>query len=96
MNRLDVLPDNWRTYAVCRTYDWTWWWEPDHYKDALHQCRVHCPVLAQCREFAAKFHWRECVVAGEVWVAKKDPARGEPSERTHRSSTRRCGTCRGR
>lgn len=94
---LDVLPDddNWRTHAICRTHDWNWWWDPSHYKDALHQCRVHCPVLDQCREFAAKFQWRECVVAGEVWVwGKGEQQEGIPSKKDRSTTTRLCRECR--
>jgi hypothetical protein len=95
---LDLLDAeaNWRTHAVCQNHPADWWWNPDHYRDALHQCRLHCPVTAQCKQWADGFQWRDCVVAGEVWVWGKGKQHyGKPSPKDHPSSTRLCTECRG-
>lgn len=92
-----TVDQDWRTRAACTRYPNTWWWEKPYFPDALHQCRTHCTVRDQCNTFAAQHKWKECVVAGQVWVAGKGPLEqdGIPSKRPQPSSSRLCENCRG-
>lgn len=100
--------DDWREEAQCREYD-PEWWTGDHQSGfhkrclhalALHICRHHCPVLAQCEAWArprteefvgmviAGVLWDERVVSGRRWpvpVALEIPTR-----------SRRCDICKER
>lgn len=68
---------DWTRQAACRHFP-ELFCDSGHQKDAVHICRQHCPVLAECAAEAAGQRNVEIVVGGEAWGAN-----GQLSERLH-------------
>lgn len=60
---------NWRDDATCRRQDPDLWFSAKHRGEALHVCLTHCPVLAQCQQFAEQLRPAptDCVMGGVAW-----------------------------
>lgn len=73
---LSILADEWVLRAACRSEDPDLFFRESSRLEALHVCRRHCPVLAECKADAAAFPPRHAVQAGEAWSAKGTPLYG--------------------
>jgi len=68
----------------CRTMDSDLWFSEDmaDRRTAKAMCQHRCPLLAQCREYAAKHFWgRHVVIAGWEAPAPTSGARETPQVR---------------
>lgn len=63
---------NWREKAECRAYP-ELFFDRVHRNVAGHICRSHCPVIADCREWAVAAQLSEVTAAGEFWTLRSTP-----------------------
>jgi hypothetical protein len=87
---LDTPRGDWMAAAACLRYDPDLWSTEDMFPYALHQCLSHCPVLSECRAWAAPRQWVGVVVAGRAFVGSGSELR----KRVPPTSTWLCLTCR--
>lgn len=65
--------DDWRQRALCRGRSNLF--ESSAYRSfAAHICRKHCPVLDECKAWAAGTSLREITAAGEYWTSFGRPS----------------------
>lgn len=64
--------------ALCRRFDPLIWDLADEAQRARHLCVRHCPVVSECRAWARRFRWHECVVGGERWAPRGDTPAARP------------------
>jgi hypothetical protein len=62
-----VSRDDWRLRAACRKVDPETFFDNRTARLALHICRTHCEVLADCRLETQRHTPVECVQAGKRW-----------------------------
>lgn len=88
---------SWQDEALCRDDPEMWFpdtGQSDTASTALHICRAHCPVRAQCYAWAveSKLNLSGTVIGGERWVTKGGKV--QPSKKTLALGAL-CWICRG-
>lgn len=61
--------DDWRTQGTCLNFDPDFMFGLRRRPEALHICRSHCPVRAQCEAYARRLKPAptDCVMGGIAW-----------------------------
>lgn len=57
---------NWLNHVACRPFPELFFGK-EYQKDALHICRYHCPVAAQCHADSIQRLNIDCVVGGQAY-----------------------------
>lgn len=73
---LSTPVDGWWSRGACRSEDPELFFRESDRSEALHICRRHCPVLAECKADARALSPRHGVQAGEAWTANGTPQYG--------------------
>jgi DNA-binding NarL/FixJ family response regulator len=73
---LSTPVDDWWSRGMCRHEDPELWFTDSVRAEAMHVCRVHCPVVEVCYRDALKARPRAGVQGGEAWSAKGAPLYG--------------------
>lgn len=84
-------PGPWINQGTCRApdVDPDWWSEAQHQGLARHICRSHCPVRAECAQWARTTSWHGNVVGGELRHKGGTPSTWQPV--ITRAGCPRCG-----
>lgn len=86
---LSTPVDDWRSLGVCRYEDPELWFTDSQRAEAMHVCRVHCPVVEQCYRDALRIRPTAGVQGGEAWSTRGMPLYGGAIE-----PAKSCGRCR--